>query len=166
MVVTIFVEGKADKRFIEDFITFKFGSEKLKEISFKNVEGKDSIHLAKSDFIKNTDQEGINLLIFDADLDYSERIKEIEKQKQDLGIEFELFLFPNDKDNGDLETLLLNLTVKEHQGIFECFKPFNDCLLSKNPDYNVPDLKTQVFSYLSFQKLESKEDIPLMVLGI
>lgn len=153
-----FYRGKADTRFIEDFIKFHFTQEELDKISFVNVKGKDSIHLVKSNFIKNTDQEGINLLIFDADLDYSGRVEELEKQKQDLGIQFELFLFPNNEDKGDLETLLLNLTVKEHQGIFECFKPFNDCLLGKNPDYNVPDLKTQVFSYLSFQKLESKED--------
>lgn len=75
MAVTIFVEGKADKRFLEDFITCYFGIEKLKVISFKNVEGKDTIHLAKNEFIKNTNQEGTNLLIFGADLDFEARLK-------------------------------------------------------------------------------------------
>ena len=51
----------------------------------------------------------------------------------------------------------MNLTVEKHNGIFECFKPFNDCLLKKNSSYNVPDLKTQVYSYLSFQNLEPQE---------
>ncbi len=121
------------------------------------MKGKDKIHLSKNEFIKNTDQEGINLLIFDADSDYKKRVKALEKQKQDLGIDFELFLFPNNNNNGDLEKLLLSLTVEKHQGIFECFKPFNDCLKAKDETYNVPDLKTQVYSYLSFQNLEPQE---------
>lgn len=56
-----------------------------------------------------------------------------------------------------METLLLNLTIEKHQGIFECFKPFNDCLKSKYATYNVPSLKTQVYSYLSFQNIEPQE---------
>jgi len=158
MAVSIFVEGKADKRFLEDFISFHLGKDKFENLSFIDVRGKDSIHLAKNEFIKNSNQEGTNLLIFDADSDYKERVKELENQKQDLGIDFELFLFPNNNESGDLEILLLKLTVDKHQGIFECFKPFNDCLLGKDSSYNVPDLKTQVFSYLSFQNLESKEE--------
>jgi hypothetical protein len=158
MAVTIFVEGKADKRFIEDFIIHHFSQDIFKKIKFVDVKGKDSVHLVSNEFIKNSDQEGTNLLIFDADSDYAERVEELEKQKQELGIDFELFLFPNDKDVGDLESLLLNLTVSAHKGIFECFKPFNDCLLGKNSNYNVPSLKTQIYSYLDFQRLEPKEN--------
>lgn len=158
MGVTIFVEGKADKRFIEDFIIHHFSEDTFKKIKFIDVKGKDSIHLVSNEFIKNSDQEGTNLLIFDADSDYSERVKVLQKQKLELKIDFKLFLFPNNKDNGDLEELLLNLTIEKHKGIFECFKPFNDCLLVKNPNYNVPSLKTQIYSYLDFQRLEPKEN--------
>lgn len=157
MAVTIFVEGKADQRFIEDFVSFHFGNEKLEIISFVDVKGKDRLHIVKNNFVINTDQEGINLLLFDADGNFKDRVEELEKQKQNLEIDFELFLFPNDKDNGDLETLLLNLTAEKHLGIFECFSPFNDCLLNKNSAYNVPSLKTQIYSYLSFQNLEPQE---------
>ena len=158
MAVTIFVEGKADKRFLEDFVSFHFGKDKLKPILFVDVEGKDKIHLSKNKFLINTDQEGTNLFLFDADGNYAERLEELEKQKQELGIDFELFLFPNNKDKGDLEELLLNLTVEKHKGIFECFKPFNECLFAKDPTYNVPSLKTQVYSYLDFQNKEPKEN--------
>jgi len=157
-MVTIFIEGKADQRFLEDFITFHFDSETLNKISFIDVKGKDSIHLVRNEFQKNTDQEGVNLLIFDADADFDTRILELEKKKLDLGINFETFLFPNNQNNGDLEVLLLNLTTENHKGIFECFKPFNDCLLAKDSTYNVPSLKTQVYSYLDFQNLEPKEN--------
>ena len=158
MAVSIFVEGKADKRFLEDFIAHHFSDEIFKNLKFIDVKGKDSIHLVSNEFEKNTDQNGINLLIFDADTNYSLRKKELEEQKAELNIEFELFLFPNNKDNGDLEELLLNLTVEEHHGIFECFKPFNECLKSKNSTYNVPSLKTRVYSYSDFQNQEPKEN--------
>jgi len=153
--VVFFGEGKADERFLQDFIKHYFEIEK---ITYKNVNGKDSIHLVKNEFEKNTDQGGVNLLIFDADSDVQAALKNINEQKAALGIEFETFLFPNNADIGALEELLITMTVPQHQGIFDCFQPFNVCLTGKNPDYHVPDLKTQIFSYLSFQRLESKED--------
>lgn len=157
MLVKIFVEGKADMRFLEDFINYHFGNGSISSDDFINVKGKDSLHLVKNQFIQNTDQGGINLLIFDTDSDIEQRRKDLENEKGALGIEFELFLFPNNSDIGELEDLLINLTVPKHHGIFECFTPFNACLKGKDDNYNVPDLKTQIFSYLSFQKLEAKE---------
>jgi len=153
--IVFFGEGKADERFLQDFVKHKFG---IENITYKNVNGKDSIHLVKNEFEINTDQGGVNLLIFDADSDVQAALKNINDQKAALGIEFETFLFPNNAGTGALEELLIQLTVPEHQGIFDCFQPFNTCLSGKNPDYHVPDLKTQIFSYLSFQKLESKEE--------
>ena len=41
MAVTIFVEGVADKRFLEDFIEFHFDSDKVNIASFVIVNGKD-----------------------------------------------------------------------------------------------------------------------------
>ncbi|MGQ3089156.1 hypothetical protein, partial [Flavobacterium sp.] len=57
------------------------------------------------------------------------------------------------------------MTVEEHQGIFECFDVLDKCLTSKNDDYEVPDLKIQIYSYLSFQKLEAKEPVRDYTLG-
>ncbi len=152
--IVFFGEGKADQRFLEDFVKYHF---KIEEIVYVDVKGKDRIHMVKNEFEKNTDQGGLNLLIFDADSDYQASFNNIIRQKAEAGVEFEIFLFPNNKDKGALEELLMKMTVEEHQGIFDCFGPFNVCLSAKNASYHVPDLKTQIFSYLSFQKLNSKE---------
>ncbi|AXG74997.1 hypothetical protein DVK85_12455 [Flavobacterium arcticum] len=153
--IRFFGEGKADEKFLRDFVKHHFN---IEEIDYVDVKGKDSIHLVKNKFIMNTDQGGINLLIFDADNDFQAALDNVQKQKNECGVEFEIFLFPNNTDIGALEELLIRLTVPEHQSIFECFKPFNKCLNASGKGYNVPDLKTQVYSYLSFQKLEAKEE--------
>lgn len=154
--IRFFGEGKADKRFLEDFVKHHFG---IEEIDYVDVKGKDSIHLSKNKFEMNTDQGGINLLIFDADNDFQAALDNVNKQKAMCGIAFETFLFPNDEATGALEDLLLQMTVPEHQGIFDCFKPFNQCLLGHNSDYNVPDLKIQIYSYLTFQYLVGKDPV-------
>lgn len=152
--VVLFGEGKADERFLEDFVKYHFAIEKIKYV---NVKGKDSIHLVRNEFEKNTDQGGVNLLIFDADSNFHAALDNVNTQKVACEIEFETFLFPNNADTGALEELLLQLTVPEHQGIFECFVPFNACLSDKNQHYNVPDLKTRIYSYLAFQNFEPKD---------
>lgn len=154
--IRFFGEGKADKRFLEDFVKHHFG---IDEIDYVDVKGKDSIHLSKNKFEMNTDQGGVNLLIFDADSNYQAALDNVNNQKAACKIEFETFLFPNNLDTGALEDLLLQMTVPEHQGIFDCFKPFNECLLGHNPNYNVPDLKIQIYSYLTFQYLEGKDPV-------
>ena len=152
--IVFFGEGKADGKFLEDFIKHHFNIDK---ITYIDIRGKDSIHLSKKFFMQNTDQNGINLLLFDADSDYQAALENVNKQKTESGIEFDTFLFPNNSDTGAVENLLLELTVPEHQGIFECFEPFNTCLLTHNQNYVVPDLKIKIYSYVAFQNLNSKE---------
>ena len=55
---------------------------------------------------QNTDMGGINLVIFDADEDTESRRAELLAIKEEFGVEFELFLLPNNKDVGALEDLL------------------------------------------------------------
>ncbi len=152
--VVLFGEGKADGKFLKDYIKHHF---KIEEIKYIDVKGKDSIHLAENFFKQNSDQGGVNLLIFDADSDFQAALNNIKQQKDKAGIEFEVFLFPNNSETGALEELLKSMTVEKHHGIFECFEVLDKCLTGKNNDYHVPDLKIQIYSYLSFQKLEAKE---------
>lgn len=154
----IFVEGDADKKFIQDYLNYLFGIEtKDSRIVIDELGGKDALKASKPNFNKNTELGGRNLVIFDADDDCETRREELLQEAKELGIPFELFLFPNNQENGNLETLLRRLTVADHEGIFDCFIPFNECLKLKNPNYDVPNLKLQLFSYLSFRGIESKE---------
>ena len=67
----------------------------------------------------NSDQGGVNLVIFDADKDVEARRKELEAIKEQYNVNFELFLLPNNKDKGALEDLLENIINPNNRPIFD-----------------------------------------------
>ena len=100
----IVVEGDADKRFISQYICHLFGYtipdvQILKTNGKDNLKGSASINRMRS----MTDQGGINLVIFDADKDFNIRKQEITEWKHKNNLEFELFLFPDNGNIGELE---------------------------------------------------------------
>lgn len=150
--VRIFVEGVADERFIHDYI--KHLNIKTPEITpcngWKNLENQSFIN----EFQKSTDQDGINLVIFDADEDKEIREKQLKKISQDKNIKFELFLFPNNNDPGALESLLENIINPENQCILDCWSVYEDELRKqhvpwkKPPTPTTPANKTKIYGYL------------------
>ncbi len=78
---------------------------------------------------------GINLVIFDADDNFRKRETEILQRKKELGIDFKLFLFPNNHAPGDFETLLEKIAIEKHQQLFDCFEKYQECLTNKNDNY-------------------------------
>ena len=48
------------------------------------------------------------------------RLKYLDEIKEKYGVDFETFLFPNHKDDGDLETLLLQIAQPNKYNNFEC----------------------------------------------
>lgn len=145
--VKIFIEGGADKRFIEDYI-FHIAKVEIKE-DVIGLGGKDTLEVDKTllEFQKNTDTGGTNLLIFDANGDFKTRQKELLDKQTKLNIKFELFLFPNNKDKGMLEDLLVQIINPKNNKIFECFDGYENCLKG-NPDFKIPALKTKVYAYV------------------
>ncbi len=145
--VHIFLEGNSDKKFFIDYVhlTFPEKSERIKTI---DVGGKDKLHLAQNEFKKNTDNGGINLVIFDANGDYEKRKKELEAKKEELGIVFELFLLPNNKERGDFEDLLVAISNPKHKQIFGCFEEYQNCITKHNQTYTLPNKKAKVYAYL------------------
>ena len=100
----IIVEGDADKKFFKDYYHHIF-REKAPKNSITHP-GKDSDtggyqKLRSENSIgamrQNTDMGGVNLVIFDADEDTESRRAELLAIKDEFGVEFELFLLPNDK---------------------------------------------------------------------
>ena len=149
----IFVEGKTDKKIIEDFLKYKF-PEKKDLFLVRDVGGKDRLGLALNSFNKNTDVGGINLILFDADSSenlggFTKRLEELKSKIAELQISSEIFLFPNHKDDGDLETLLCSIAIEKHKVIFDCWEKYEDCLKSnKNHSYTIPSRKSKVYAYL------------------
>lgn len=157
----IIVEGDADKKFFEDYYHHIFG-EKAPKSSITHP-GKDGDtggyqKLSSEDAIgamrQNTDLGGINLVIFDADEDIEARRAELLAIKEEFGVEFELFLLPNDKDAGALEDLLENIINPDNQPVMYCWQTYEEKLRevripSKTPPtLTIPAKKTKIYAYL------------------
>lgn len=109
----IFVEGQTDQAFIQFVLEKQFGIELNKEqvnnaiIScqgWSNIRNQTAILLDKVRILKN----GKNIVIFDADGKsndggFKRRKAELERIAKDFGVTFDVFLFPDDESDGDLE---------------------------------------------------------------
>lgn len=106
----------------------------------------------------NTDAEGKNLVIFDADTaenngGYDIRRAELLKRKKELGLEFELFLWPNNQSDGDVEVLMESIARKDlYPEFFDCFGKYERCVSQrKNEDgscfYTTPNRKGKLHTY-------------------
>lgn len=146
MKARIFVEGRADKKFIQDFIGLLMPGDPDK-LDIIAVGGWTNIPKVQPKFEENSNDNGSNLVIFDADNHPERRRQEILNFKDELAIDFELFLLPNNRDRGQFETLLCNLINQDHQVIFNCFENYQICL-EANPQYHLPNLKSKIYAYL------------------
>jgi len=157
----IIVEGDADKKFFEDYYHHIFGEKAPKGSithpgkgsktgGYQKLKSEDAIGAMR----QNTDLGGINLVIFDADEDIEARRAELLAIKEEFGVEFELFLLPNDKDAGALEDLLENIINPNNQPVMDCWQTYEEKLRevripSKTPPtLTIPAKKTKIYAYL------------------
>ena len=166
MNVKLFVEGVADKKFLSDYIKVVFGISIPKENLIETqgwsiINSEEKSELIVNEMIKNIDNDGVNLLIFDADEKFIDRVREIEEWKERNNLEFEFFLWPNNGDSGDLETVLENIIQPVNQPIFDCWEKYENCLKDQqiqgrdNP-LTIPAKKTKIYAYLEVLLGESK----------
>ena len=157
----IIVEGEADKKFFWDYFHHLFGEQAPKDSIIHS--GKDSdtggYTKLKSEEIlqamrKNTNQGGVNLVIFDADENPEARRKELLAIKDEFGVEFELFLLPNNKDAGELEDMLEQIINPNNQPVMDCWRTYEGELekvripTKTPPTLTIPAKKTKIYAYL------------------
>lgn len=159
-------ETTDEKDFVEKFILHHFPKYKLSEdYEVIGTGGKDKLHEFQTKFQENTFNDGINIVIYDADSSinkggFSKRKKYYSNQKNDLNIDFDLFLWPNNHSDGDFETMLLKITLPKHKGLIDCFNQYARRLkrLRNNKiKYNLPNRKGCVHSYISAMPMTRKE---------
>ena len=151
----IVVEGIADETFIRQYLYHLFG-QKVPENFILKTNGKDN--LSSSGAINRmrsmTDQGGINLVIFDADNNFETRRASILEWKKQNGLEFELFLLPNNQDKGELEDLLENIINPNNRPILDCWEKYEKELVTIHiegrtpPPLTTPAKKTKIYGYL------------------
>lgn len=152
----IFIEAKSPKTseyvFIKTLLEFMGYSND--DFDINCVNGKDNLH--NTTLLKqNTVLGEQNLIIFDADTfetngGFGKRFSEIDATLEGMNVEAEVFLFPNNHDDGIFENLLLDIAQKEiHKQFFDCYADYEACL---GNNYITPNLKGKVFTYISAQK--------------
>ena len=145
--VRLFVEGKADKKFIQDYITFLLGGNP-DNLDINCIGGWTELPKAAQKFKEHSDADGVNLLIMDADDHPAARREQVLQIKERAGIEFELFLMPNDQAAGNLESVLYQIINPDHYVIFNCFDEYQNCLRNSSGSYHLPNLKSKIYAYL------------------
>jgi len=180
----IFVEGDADIKFLYDYIEEIFSISLNAKINRKGGIEPKTLHciqatngwtVFKSDagatfrdkMKENTSNGIINLVVFDADTSkngggFADRKQEIDEWKAKYELNFELFLFPNNQDDGELENLLENIINPQNAPVFDCWQKFEDCLptkttCTKNP-LTIPAKKSKIYAYMEVLLGESNSE--------
>lgn len=121
------------------------------------VGGKDNLKNYDNAMRQTQAEGGHNIVVFDCDSQamgggIEERKRQMETLKQKLGIDFGYFFFPNNKDDGAFEELLLNITNPRHRGILDCFDKYEMCIGGqKNAAelYQTPNSKAKIYAYVT-----------------
>lgn len=154
--VRIFVEGVADVIFVQQYIKHLYGIELEKDHDIIDCKGWNNLmqeHIV-NEMQKNSDNAGINIVIFDADANPSQRRSEIKEMATKSQVSFELFLFPNNESSGALEELLMSITNPQNKPVIDCWDRYEKDLSSQiipwkdSQTPTIPAMKTKVYAYL------------------
>jgi hypothetical protein len=128
----------------------------------RKTDGWTNLHLEQQYFRRTSDAGGLNLVIFDADTPHhpngghTARRRKLEGVRQGLGLTFKLFLLPDNRSDGNLETLLEQLVPPTHRRVLTCYDALATCLAQ--PAYQIPDPdKKRFFVYMDVMPLSGQE---------
>ncbi|MCQ2724979.1 hypothetical protein JT049_04640 [Helicobacter pylori] len=163
----IYTEGKSDKNFLSWCLNV-WKNEDHFDIIY--VEGKNKLFSDEfckriENILNNKDQAYKQVcIIFDADKKESQekgagfdnKLKYIREEFKEKGIDFpreQIFLFPNNQDDGDLETLLSE--IANHKEFINCFESYLDCIKKKEHYKPIKNIrKSMWYAYLEVLGLE------------
>jgi hypothetical protein len=150
--LTLVVEGPADEKFLKDYCAENFSSDMSKVDFIKLDTDWHGLNKFKNQILRGFDKGGI-LLILDADTPnhneggFNKRLAAITAWLEKVKVTAQVFLWPNNSNDGNLETLLQNIIVKEHEQIFVCFEKYEECLRAGEKGYVTPNEKAKVYAY-------------------
>ncbi len=147
----ILIEGTTDKSFLEALLSYM----KIEKTHYKIfcLGGKNNY----SEFARYRQEaydNGYNLIILldmDANTDIQNEdtksiVRKIYNMSSDESMPSNVFLLPNNKDNGNLETLLEN--IAKHKEILDCFDSYVYCIKGlQNSNSNILVLLPKSRSY-------------------
>lgn len=93
---------------------------------------------------------------------YGKRQEEMNRGMFSKRISFPFFLYPNNRDDGEVEILMERAARRDlHRDFFDCFEKYEKCVSSVKdargePLYNIPNLKGKLHTYMNAQKMSGK----------
>ncbi|MGL2383355.1 DUF3226 domain-containing protein [Helicobacter pylori] len=166
----IYTEGKSDKNFLSwclDVWEYQAHFDII-HVDGKNKLFSDEFYEKIEDILTNNNPRYKQVcIIFDADIKKEEnresdagfdnKLKHIYEKFKEKGIDFpkeQIFLFPNNQDDGDLETLLLK--IAKHDEFLKCFEGYLECIKSKEYYKLIKNIrKNMLYAYLEALGLEN-----------
>jgi hypothetical protein len=105
---------------------------------------------------QNQEDGAISLILFDADADFKERYTYLKQHLQKERLEADIYLFPDNRNAGELETLLMSLANwGDNAAFLSCYKLYLNCVREAffQPEkYRIPDDKDMFQAYHSFYR--------------
>jgi len=148
-----FDDFEASKR--GKIVTFKNKYER--NLTIINLKGQDNLTFTLQEIIKPIESEISKLgIITDADQNFQQSEDEVKEAISTSDIDMKkisCFLTPNNKDLGNLETLLLSSLDKTDIPQLQCFKEYKWCLTKSIPDIEKRAIdKHEVEAYIKFSQ--------------
>lgn len=175
----VFIETGKEKSnehfFIKTLIERKCG--KVYDIDFDivNVGGYTNLYSQGilNQFRNHESSDECDIVIFDSDYastggGFLERKEFIEKKLGDHDLNFSLFLFPNNHDDGIFETLLRRIVKPDFEPMIQYFQEYEEKVEQFNQEikerqslredvFETPDEKARIYSYISSFKRSQSE---------
>lgn len=173
----IYIEAESNKtpeyNFLKAIIANIFPNKKEEvDFEFKFLDGVDKLFSEKTSNIQTIQKaqaEGTKVIVI-ADADtiekgwgYEKRKKQIEEGMKQNSVSFDYFIYPKNRDEGDVETLMEEIARKDlHKTFFDCFEKYEMCISGETDEngkqkYNTPNLKGKLHTYITAQKLSNKK---------
>lgn len=152
----VYIEAHDEKTpeyvFLRTFLEY-YG---IDSVTIVPINGKDNLKNLQSKMMQNQLEGDAVCVLFDADETangggYAVRREVINKTLEQMGIrDVDLFLWPNNQDDGDFEMMLEHIVKRgEHSLFFDCFGDYEKCVASK---YKTPNRKSKFHTFISSQK--------------
>ena len=135
------------------------------DVEITGTDGYTNLSKYEEQMKRNSAEGGKNLVIFDADSaanmgGFESRKQYLLEIKSSLNMDFELFLYPDHKNDGMFEDLLEKLITEQHKPITECFEKYQECIARNNEagEYSLPIQKTKMYAYIdAIKKTQAQE---------
>ena len=148
-MVHIIVEGQTDKALIKNILSDKM--EKT-DFEFLGLKGDGSVTTTLKELTPHDLSSNTYFAIIDADKSFTSREKEMDALNETNKVPF--YIFPNHKDNGDLETLLLS-HIEEDNKTIKCFDEYKECV-DETVEKEI-DNKAKLYAYTTLEHNQRPE---------